>query len=459
MTGTFANGRTIVHKRDGLVDVAGPPDVCKTPSPAGPVPVPYVNAARTADLAQGARRTRIDGAPIALASSAIATSTGDEPGTAGGGVISSKIRGKLRWQSTSLDVKVEGKGVARFTDAVSHNGNTFNTSFFQRGTGWAYGDDFTGPCPICRRGPASHRVPETAESHGRARELYEALEAAYGEYAERDRQRQALAPEVDRLRADKRTFEDGLEESSSGPGPSSGPAEAGPSNSRPRHSKEQKKQLKEYDKRIKAVAGEMRSIEGEMGKTVVHKRTTDHGGYMIGVMVCKSNKVFAAMSGQTLAGFAKVVAELGWTLCDATSGVDDYIAANPKIADLDKRSTVHERWDDVQRRTDAREAHYNLPGMCAAAKLLTRNEQHIPRTMTEMFFAPRQAHQVQLHYRHYERFHPFRVALGYLTCGRFGPVDVERDVAFDPGTTVPSCLTCQTLLPLVLCDRKRRQCP
>ncbi|MCY1009438.1 DUF4150 domain-containing protein [Nannocystis pusilla] len=362
MTKTFANGRTIVHQRDGLADIAGPPDVCKTPTPAGPVPVPYVNVARSIDLAQGARRTRIAGAPIAHAASFIATSTGDEPGTAGGGVISSRIRGKLRWLSTSLDVRVEGKGVARFSDAVGHNGNTFNTAFTQvGGTGWAYGDDSTEPCPICQQGPERHRVHETADSHRRARQLYDALQQAYGEYQANLTEQNRLATEVDRLKADKQAYENGLDAapgSSSQADPFADPPEAGPSNPRPTRTKEQKKQLKEHDKGIRAVATEMRALGEANGKAAVHKRTTPHGGYMIGVMVCKSNQIFAAMSGQTLPGFKKVVAELGWTLCDDESTVAEYAAANPAVTPANQQA-LQDRWDDAQRRNDNGEPHYN----------------------------------------------------------------------------------------------------
>ncbi|WP_434419389.1 DUF4150 domain-containing protein [Nannocystis pusilla] len=455
MTRTFANGRTIVHQRDGLVNVAGPPDVCKTPTPAGPAPVPYVNVARSFDLAQGARRTRIAGAPIAHAASCIATSTGDEPGTAGGGVISSRIRGKLRWQSTSLNVRVEGKGVARFNDAVAHNGNTFNTAFIQAGnTGWAYGDDSPWPCPICWRGPASHRIHETANSQQRAQQLYAALQQAYSDYATNAAERDQLAADLEQLKRDKKAFEDGLNRAD----PFADPSEAGPSTGPPPRTKDQKKQVKEYDKRIRAAAKEMRSLEEANGKAAVHKKTTEHGGYMIGVMICKSNRIFAAMSGETLPGFKKVVEQLGWTLCDEVSTVDEYAAANPAIGPVNRRF-LQSRWNAAQRKNDARAAHYNPPGKCAAAKLVTRNEKHIPMAITEMFFAPLQPHQVHLRYRRYEndKWHPWRVALSYLT---FGWVKSgEREESFNPGETVPSCLTCQSLVPLTLCNHQNRSCP
>lgn len=456
MTRAYANGRTIVHKGDGLVDVAGPPDVCKTPSPAGPVPVPYVNVARTADLAQGARRTVIDGSPVALASSYIVTSTGDEPGTAGGGVISGRIRGKLKWQSTSLDVRVEGKGVARFTDAVSHNGNTFNASFFQCGTGWAYGDDFEGPCRICNRSPSSHRVPEKKKSSlKKARELYDALQAAYNEYQTLGNERVVLQGQLDQLKAQLAA----ANAAAAGSSTTAGPSTAGPSTTPPAAAPLTPQQRKALTQQIKDKGREVRGKQDEVGKRAVHKNRSVHGGYMIGVMICECGKVFAAMSGQTHAGFKRVVEELGFTLCDQQSGVDDYIAANPRVNDLDTRSTVHERWDDARDRNDNNEPFYNPPGVCAAAKLVTRNQGHIPRSMTEMFFAPLQPHQVDLRYRHYDRLHPFRVALRWLTRGRRGNHDVWREESFDPGVTVPSCVTCQSLVPLTLCNYKRRSCP
>jgi hypothetical protein len=131
----YANSRKILHKGDGLVHPAKAPDVCKTPSPGGPIPVPYPNIARDGDLAAGAKRVTIEGSSVALKSSNLRTSTGDEAGTAGGGVASSKIKGKLTWASGSLDVKIEGKGVSRFLDVTLHNGNMSNTSGSSGGSG------------------------------------------------------------------------------------------------------------------------------------------------------------------------------------------------------------------------------------------------------------------------------------------------------------------------------------
>jgi uncharacterized Zn-binding protein involved in type VI secretion len=166
MTKAYANGRSIVHKGDGKTNTSAVPDVCKTPSPGGPIPIPYVNVAQDGDLSEGSSTVSLEGNPIALKNSFLSTSTGDEAGTAGGGLISSKTKGNLTWGSYSLDVKIEGKGVVRFMDVTQHNGNTFNTAFIQDGgTAWAYGDDPTSEdnkCPSMWEGKAQPPDPGDA---------------------------------------------------------------------------------------------------------------------------------------------------------------------------------------------------------------------------------------------------------------------------------------------------------
>ena len=48
---------SVVHKNSGGVTIAFP-DVCKTPAPAGPVPIPYPNAAQSADTTKESKRTK-----------------------------------------------------------------------------------------------------------------------------------------------------------------------------------------------------------------------------------------------------------------------------------------------------------------------------------------------------------------------------------------------------------------
>ena len=114
------NNLSVVHKDSGGVTQAFP-DVCKTPTPAGPVPIPYPNIAMSSDTAQGSKKVKCDGNPICLENSNFKMSTGDEAGTAGGGVVSNKIKGKAEFVNFSFDVKVEGKGVARALDLMLHN--------------------------------------------------------------------------------------------------------------------------------------------------------------------------------------------------------------------------------------------------------------------------------------------------------------------------------------------------
>ncbi len=115
----IVNNLTVVHKASGGSSIAAP-DVCKTPTSGGPVPVPYVNAALSRDTAKGSRQVRVDGHSIMLKSSHFSTSSGDEPGTLGG-LVSGKTRGKAYPRSYSFDVKVEGQPVFRFTDMMVQN--------------------------------------------------------------------------------------------------------------------------------------------------------------------------------------------------------------------------------------------------------------------------------------------------------------------------------------------------
>ncbi|HZH13160.1 MAG TPA: DUF4150 domain-containing protein [Archangium sp.] len=114
------NMMSVVTKDSNGTTVAFP-DVCKTPSPGGPIPIPYPNIARSADTAKASKKVTVEGNPLCLKDSNFSTSTGDEAGTAGGGVASSKTKGKAEFVNFSFDVKVEGKNVARALDLMLHN--------------------------------------------------------------------------------------------------------------------------------------------------------------------------------------------------------------------------------------------------------------------------------------------------------------------------------------------------
>lgn len=115
-----ANKLSVVHAGSSGTTIAFP-DVCKTPSPGGPIPIPYPNIAKSSDTAKGAKKVKADGNPLCVKDSNFSMSTGDEAGTAGGGVVSNKTKGKAEFVNFSFDVKAEGKNVPRAFDLMLHN--------------------------------------------------------------------------------------------------------------------------------------------------------------------------------------------------------------------------------------------------------------------------------------------------------------------------------------------------
>ncbi|MBJ6763672.1 DUF4150 domain-containing protein [Myxococcaceae bacterium JPH2] len=113
------NKMSVVTKDSNGVTVAFP-DVCKTPTPGGPVPIPYPNVAKSSDTDKGAKNVSVEGNPVCVKDSNFSTSTGDEAGSAGG-VASGKTKGKAEFANFSFDVKFEGKNVARAMDLMLHN--------------------------------------------------------------------------------------------------------------------------------------------------------------------------------------------------------------------------------------------------------------------------------------------------------------------------------------------------
>jgi len=112
---------SLVHKGSNGISTATLPDVCKTPSPGGPIPVPYPNISMSSDLANGTKSVKADGGNmIAIKGSEFSRSTGDEPGTAGG-VKSSTFIKESTWILYSFDVRIEGQGACRLTDKKFQN--------------------------------------------------------------------------------------------------------------------------------------------------------------------------------------------------------------------------------------------------------------------------------------------------------------------------------------------------
>jgi hypothetical protein len=106
------------------------PDVCKTPTPGGPVPIPYPNIAQ---LDQATGITNLSGKEllvgpaslhVLLKDAEVSVSTGDEAGSVGG-VQSGTIKGKCQMVQASGSV-VYGPnqlGLVRFLDATKQNSN------------------------------------------------------------------------------------------------------------------------------------------------------------------------------------------------------------------------------------------------------------------------------------------------------------------------------------------------
>ncbi|GFK93457.1 hypothetical protein NNJEOMEG_01290 [Fundidesulfovibrio magnetotacticus] len=106
------------------------PDVCLTPAPPAPdpVPIPYQNMAmmQNAKGSTCASKVFVKGAKAVTLKTEIAQSVGDEPGTAGG-VASGRIQGPCRFTSGSLKVVIEGEAAVFQGSATKQNGDNPNT--------------------------------------------------------------------------------------------------------------------------------------------------------------------------------------------------------------------------------------------------------------------------------------------------------------------------------------------
>jgi hypothetical protein len=115
----FANGRGIAHKGSGGLSTVFP-DVCKTPTPGGPIPIPYPNIGKSADTSLGPTTVTTDGQMPMVKGAKYSMTTGDEAGSVGG-VISNTVKGPAEFLMYSFDVKFEGKNVCRLGDPMFHN--------------------------------------------------------------------------------------------------------------------------------------------------------------------------------------------------------------------------------------------------------------------------------------------------------------------------------------------------
>ena len=75
------NSRGVIQKGSEGITKAFP-DVCETPSPAGPIPIPYPNIDKSSDTSKGTKTVKIDGKETMTKASSYKKSTGDEPSQA-----------------------------------------------------------------------------------------------------------------------------------------------------------------------------------------------------------------------------------------------------------------------------------------------------------------------------------------------------------------------------------------
>ena len=88
---TFANSRGIAHKKSGGMSIAFP-DVCKTPTPGGPIPMPYPNLGMASDTSKGPQKVKSDASMPMTKGAKYSMSSGDEAGNAGGGLSPAPAR-------------------------------------------------------------------------------------------------------------------------------------------------------------------------------------------------------------------------------------------------------------------------------------------------------------------------------------------------------------------------------
>ncbi len=100
------------------------PDICKVPSPTGPIPTPFPNMAQCnmADPGSVSNTVMISGGLAMHQSSKTTISNGDEAGTLMG-VASNKVMGETTFSQGSTKVRIEGKAAVRMSDPTMHNNN------------------------------------------------------------------------------------------------------------------------------------------------------------------------------------------------------------------------------------------------------------------------------------------------------------------------------------------------
>jgi hypothetical protein len=104
------------------------PDVCKTPAPPAPfVPIPYPNTAQLsmANPSTCTRKVKIGAMPVVTTKTEVPMSSGDEAGSIGG-MVSSMIKGAVKFKKGSSKVKFEGTPGCYIGSMTGQNGSNAN---------------------------------------------------------------------------------------------------------------------------------------------------------------------------------------------------------------------------------------------------------------------------------------------------------------------------------------------
>ncbi len=103
------------------------PDVCKVPTPGGPVPTPFPNIAmlNTADSGTCSSKVKVENQPVVTVATEVPRTQGDEAGVAGG-VSSGTNMDKAVIKQGVSKVKIEGDDAVNLLKPTAHNGSSAN---------------------------------------------------------------------------------------------------------------------------------------------------------------------------------------------------------------------------------------------------------------------------------------------------------------------------------------------
>lgn len=330
-----------------------------------------------------------------------------------------------------------------------HNGNMGNTAGPQKGDpNQSYGSDFTGECEICGKSHDTHPKVKNTVDRPTAETVIKLVKALEDDFTAPKaaklaglRQAQALALAEERTAYGKKEAANKILASTSATDDEKDEA-----------SKVQKanagmeRTAKAEKKKVKAEAD---ALEAEINKSGVTIGDKPH--YMVGAMMCETHPPapYVACSGERPPGFVRVAKKAGLKPVTQKDVVtkSDYQAKNSQLQgeNFDRFS---EHWDKLADAAVKKKYKAPDPGVCAAQHLLTT--PHAARALTEAWFNPPDNNNVQVKIvRDMENFLTTKKKHYELD---WSSVEVHSYVHTG---FVPSCITCQALLPYLLCEDQK----